>query len=61
VPVGRRNTNPPTLAVGPVLSDFDVNYGVNAGFLKNRDGDFLYVVITHGIATGRAANTWRQG
>ena len=46
VPVGRSNTNPPTLAVGPVLSDFDVNYGVNAGFLKNRDGDFLYVVIT---------------
>ena len=55
VPMGRSNTDPQALVAGPVLSDFDVNYGANAGVLKNRDGDFLYAVITHGLATGKAA------
>jgi hypothetical protein len=53
--MGRSNTDPQALVAGPVLSDFDVNYGANAGVLKNRDGDFLYAVITHGLATGKAA------
>ncbi len=44
--------------VGPVLSDFDVRYGANAG-KPAADGnrDFLYAVITHGVATGPAATT----
>ncbi len=35
-----------------MLSDFDVNYGVNA---QRPNPDFLYAVITHGLATGKAA------
>lgn len=57
VPVGRDNSNPesPILFVGPVLSDFDVRFGVNAGVRRDRNDNFLYVAITHGVATGRAA------
>jgi hypothetical protein len=52
VPMGRSNTDPQALVAGPVLSDFDVNYGVNA---QRPNPDFLYAVITHGLATGKAA------
>ena len=57
VPVGRDASNPesPILVVGPVLSDFDVRFGVNAGAARNRNNDFLYAAITHGVATGEAA------
>jgi hypothetical protein len=47
--------DPPRLAVGDLISDFDVRFGVNAGAERNRTGDFLYAAITHGIATGSAA------
>jgi len=52
VPMGRSNTDPQQLVAGPVLSDFDVNYGVNA---QRPNPDFLFAVITHGLATGPAA------
>ena len=55
VPMGRSNTEPQALVAGPVLSDFDVSYGVNAGVPRDRNTDFLYASITHGLATGRAA------
>jgi len=43
--------------VGEILADFDVRYGVNASAPKDRDHDFLYAVITQGLATGDAART----
>jgi hypothetical protein len=52
VPMGRSNTDPQALVADPVLSDFDVNYGVNA---QRPNPDFLYAVITHGLATDKAA------
>jgi hypothetical protein len=41
--------------VGEILADFDVRYGVNAGATEDRARDFLYAVITQGLATGPAA------
>jgi hypothetical protein len=60
VPVGRNTSEsgPPTLVVGPVLSDFDVRYGVNA---QRPNPNYLFAAITHGAATGRAATLLRQG
>ena len=52
VPMGRSSTEAQALVAGPVLSDFDVNYGINA---QRPNPDFLYAVITHGLATGKAA------
>jgi len=47
--------------VGPVLSDFDVRYGANAGVKNSPGHDFLYAAITHGVATGSAASTLASG
>ncbi len=41
--------------VGAVLSDFDVRYGLDAGGSPSWGRDWLYAVITHGVATGAAA------
>lgn len=47
-----------TVDVDPVLADFDVRYGANAGeAVTDGNRDFLYAVITHGVATGPAAMT----
>jgi hypothetical protein len=43
--------------VGEIVADFDVRYGVNASARKDRDHDWLYAVITQGLATGAAAIT----
>src|SRR5262249_30824709 len=56
IPIGEVSSQtPPRLTVGPVLSDFDVRYGVNAGANNSRNQDFLYAAITHGVATGEPA------
>jgi len=41
--------------VGSLLSDFDVRFGANAGGSANLTEDILYAVLSHGIATGKAA------
>ena len=54
-------SGPTTVEVGEVLSDFDVRFGANAGLPLGAGRDFLYVVVTHGLASGQAATTLASG
>lgn len=55
VPGQGQNAPPSIVHVGEILADFDVRYGVHAGAPADRTSDFLYAVITQGLATGPAA------
>ena len=44
------------VVIADMLSHLDVRYGVNAD-ARSGNRDFLYVALTHGMATGTAAKT----
>jgi len=60
-PIKRRTTaeRKSVIDTGPILADFDVRYGVNANAAPGATRDVLYAVITHGLATGDAAQVRR--